>query len=293
MIRKNVEPIFSMCVQPAFIVGTNNEDGSHNFAPVTWVSVTEKKEAGYMLVISLTGETQTRENMKRSRIFSANLVSKDMLPLMDYLGAKHRANGPKNDMYYGVSQGNVLNVPTLDESPWVYECEVDDTVDNGKATTFFCYIRNVQMDTNLSCADTFDVDLTVLDPIIYSGRYHSLGEMLGKVGDFLPDSDIIPGEGDEEDASEGDPMLLEEFYKKRTIKNIMYGISWCIFMFGLCIAKQSTTGWGLMIVGLCGLVISAVYGLISGANECPYCGTAIDNVEVGSYCRSCGKRLER
>ena len=27
-----------MCVQPAFIIGTNNEDGSHNFAPITWVT---------------------------------------------------------------------------------------------------------------------------------------------------------------------------------------------------------------------------------------------------------------
>ncbi len=33
-----------MCVQPAFIVGTNNEDGTYNFAPITWVSVTNEKE---------------------------------------------------------------------------------------------------------------------------------------------------------------------------------------------------------------------------------------------------------
>ena len=38
--RKSAETKFSMCVQPAFIIGTNNEDGSHNFAPITWVSVT-------------------------------------------------------------------------------------------------------------------------------------------------------------------------------------------------------------------------------------------------------------
>ena len=38
--RKSISPHFSMCVQPAFIIGTNNEDGTHNFAPITWVSVT-------------------------------------------------------------------------------------------------------------------------------------------------------------------------------------------------------------------------------------------------------------
>ena len=38
--RKSIGTHFSMCVQPAFIIGTNYEDGTHNFAPITWVSVT-------------------------------------------------------------------------------------------------------------------------------------------------------------------------------------------------------------------------------------------------------------
>lgn len=42
--RKSISPHFSMCVQPAFIIGTNNEDGTHNFAPITWVSVTSEKD---------------------------------------------------------------------------------------------------------------------------------------------------------------------------------------------------------------------------------------------------------
>lgn len=31
---------------------------------------------------------------------------------------------------------------------------------------------------------TFDVDLTKLEPIIYSGKYHGIGELLGSIGDF-------------------------------------------------------------------------------------------------------------
>lgn len=41
-----------------------------------------------------------------------------------------------------------------------------------------------QIDERLSPKDIFDIDLTVLDPVIYSGRYHSLGKMLGEIGDF-------------------------------------------------------------------------------------------------------------
>ena len=184
MKRKSLDPKFSMCVQPSFIIGTNNEDGSYNFAPITWVSATCEKGDEYLLVISMFGTKKTKQNVIRTGLFSANLVSTKMLPLMDYFGLKHAKNGEKNELTYGVSRGAVLDVPTLDESPWVYECEVARSVETGDSTTFFCHIRNVQMDERLSPKDTFDIDLTVLDPVIYSGKYHSLGKMLGEIGDF-------------------------------------------------------------------------------------------------------------
>ena len=183
--RRSVDPIYSMCVQPAFIIGTNNEDGTANFAPITWVSVTHEEGDGYLLVISMFGTNMTKKNGLRTGIFSANLVSTDMLPLMDYFGSKHAKDGAKNDMSYKVSRGEIVDVPVLDESRFVYECEVERTVETGDSTTFFCWIRNIQMDEKLVCEDIFDVDLTVLDPVIYSGKYHSIGKMLGNIGDFI------------------------------------------------------------------------------------------------------------
>ncbi len=183
--RRNVEPVYSMCVQPSFIIGTNNEDGTANFAPITWVSVTQEEDSGYLLVISMFGTKMTKQNILRSGMFSANLVSKDMLPLMDYFGSRHAKDGKKGGRAYSVSRGEVLDVPILDQSRWIYECEVARKLETGNSTTFFCPIRNIQMDERLVCRDPFDVDLTVLDPVIYSGKYHSLGKLLGSIGDFL------------------------------------------------------------------------------------------------------------
>ena len=183
--RRSVDPIYSMCVQPSFIIGTNNEDGTANFAPITWVSVTHGEGDGYLLVISMSGTKRTKQNVLRTKIFSANLVSTDMLPLMDYFGTRHAENGRKDGMAYTVSRGKALDVPVLDESRWVYECEVKKTLETGDSTTFFCCIRNIQMDERLVCGDIFDVDLTVLDPVVYSGKYHSIGKLLGNIGDFL------------------------------------------------------------------------------------------------------------
>ena len=75
--RRSVKPVYSMCVQPSFIIGTSNEDGSENFAPITWVSVTHEEGDGYLLVISMFGTKKTKQNVLRTGMFSASLVSTD------------------------------------------------------------------------------------------------------------------------------------------------------------------------------------------------------------------------
>ena len=182
--RKSVGTHFSMCVQPSFIIGTNNEDGTYNFAPITWVSVTNEKDDDYLLVVSMFGTKKTKQNVIRTGVLSVNLVSTDMLELMDYIGTHHAKDGKKDAMPYDVSRGEAVDVPVLDSSRWVYECEVVNSVETGASTTFFCRIKNVQIDERLVCDDTFEVDLTKLNPVIYSGMYHSIGKLLGKIGDF-------------------------------------------------------------------------------------------------------------
>lgn len=185
MKRKSVKPVYSMVVQPAFIIGTVNEDGTDNFAPITWVSVTHEEGDKYLLVISMSGTKTTKMNVLRTGLLSVNLVNRQMLPLMDYFGTHKAKDGAKTGMKYAVSRGKILDIPVLDDSPWVYECKVKQTVKTGDSTTFFCNIMNIQIDEEIECKDTFDVDLTKLNPIIYSGKYHSIGKLLGCIGDCL------------------------------------------------------------------------------------------------------------
>lgn len=182
--RKSIGTQFSLCVQPAFIIGTNNENGTPNFAPITWISVTNEKENNYLLTVSMFGTKRTKQNVVRTGMLSVNLVSTDMLALMDYFGTRHAKDGKKDGISYSVSRGAVVDVPILDASRWIYECEVIQSVETGASTTFFCRIKNIQIDEQIECTDTFDVDLTKLNPVIYSGMYHSIGQLLGKIGDF-------------------------------------------------------------------------------------------------------------
>ncbi|GHV39133.1 hypothetical protein FACS189490_02240 [Clostridia bacterium] len=172
----------SMVVQPAFIIGTYNSDGTANFAPITWISVTYDTGDDYMLVASMFGSKKTKENITQNGKFSANLVSTDMLELMDYFGSHSGKKEAKNALKYEYENGIALDVPTLTQSRWVYECEVRQTVKTGDSCTYFCDIRNTQVPE--AYENTESIDLIGLDPVVYSGSYHSIGKKLGKIGDF-------------------------------------------------------------------------------------------------------------
>ena len=84
------------------------------------------------------GTKRTKQNVIRTGVLSVNLVSTDMLELMDYVGTHHAKDGKKDGISYNLCRGDVVDVPILDASRWVYECEVVQSVEIGDSTTFFC-----------------------------------------------------------------------------------------------------------------------------------------------------------
>lgn len=183
MKRISIGPKHEMIVQPAFIIGTYSEDKSPDFAPVTWVSKTCEEGDEYLIVISMYGEKKTRLNVQRTGQFSINLVSTRMLALMDYFGQTSGHDGVKDGMAYTYKKAVCVDAPTLDESRWVCECEVLSSVVTGQSETFFCRVKNVQVDEEIDI-DARGIDLTQFDPVVYSGNYHSIGEYLGGIGDY-------------------------------------------------------------------------------------------------------------
>ena len=182
MKRVSVFKSRSMCVQPAFIIGTYDEKGTANFAPITWLSVTWDTDR-YLLVVSMFGKKKTKMNTIATGRLSANLVSRGMIQLMDYFGSASGNNGEKKAIPFEYDDGEAVRVPVLRDSRWVYECEVARTVTTGDSDTFFCEIKNVQIDETLDLKDG-GYDLFALDPVIYSGGYYTLGEFHGKIGEI-------------------------------------------------------------------------------------------------------------
>lgn len=134
-------------------------------------------------------EKQTKDLIRKNGVFSANLVSEQMLPLADYYGCTYGRTTPdKMKCLPTVEWGQVLDVPTIAESPVSFELEVKQAIPVGDGSDIFlCLIRNVTKDENLlDIKVPFTERLMKAAPVLAPGEntYCSIdGRYLGKWGE--------------------------------------------------------------------------------------------------------------
>ena len=75
MKRKDIGCRHTMPVQPTYIIGTYNEDGTADFAPITWVSHTYVDDEEPWIVISMWGTKKTKRNVQRTGQFDRNAAA--------------------------------------------------------------------------------------------------------------------------------------------------------------------------------------------------------------------------
>ena len=114
------------CPQTLFLYGTYDENGKPDFGLFCWFSYTWDEELGVMCCIG--GNKLTKTNIKRSRVFSANLVTEELLPYADYFGCVSGSDPDKMKISPEIGKGAVLNVPILNDSPVIFELEAVDFI---------------------------------------------------------------------------------------------------------------------------------------------------------------------
>ena len=138
-----------LCPQTLFVYGTMNEDNTPNFGLFCWFSYCWFGQLGVMC--SIGGSKRTLENIRRNKVFSANLVVESNLPLADYFGTADGRDGDKMDIAVEWENGAVLPVPVLCSSPFSFELEVEKEITTGKKdeVVLLCQIRNTLKDEKL------------------------------------------------------------------------------------------------------------------------------------------------
>lgn len=143
----------NFCPQTLFLYGTYKEDGTPDFGLFCWLSYYWDSELG--IIACIGGDKLTKDRIRATGVFSANLVTESMLPLADYLGNVSGYSEDKMKISIDAAKGAVLNVPVLSSSPWTYELEVSKSIPLDDGEVFLCKIRNVLaeerlMDKNMS-----------------------------------------------------------------------------------------------------------------------------------------------
>lgn len=83
-MKRSVPISNDFCPQTLFLYGTYKDDGTPNFGLFCWFSYYWDSEMGVMACIG--GGKLTRDRIHANKIFSANLVTEELLPLADYFG---------------------------------------------------------------------------------------------------------------------------------------------------------------------------------------------------------------
>ena len=159
MKKVSVPVTNDICPQTLFVYGTKNEDGKPDFGLFCWFSYCWFDQMG--VICAIGGSKRTLENIRRNKVFSANLVVEDNLPLADYFGTADGRDGDKMDIDVEWEEGAVLPVPVLCSSPLSFELEVEKEIPTGEQnqTVFLCKMRNTLKDETLLDASLTSEDV--------------------------------------------------------------------------------------------------------------------------------------
>jgi flavin reductase (DIM6/NTAB) family NADH-FMN oxidoreductase RutF len=182
MAKHSLSPQRGFFPQPVYLIGTYKDNGDPNFALITWATFCSANPPTFMFASA--GTKITRELVEKNKMFSANLVTTDMMFMADYFGTNSGYSGNKvSDIGVECSLGRVLDVPVLELSPWVYECSLTEIVPQGNGAIYIGEVKNIQVDEKIQDTSYGKIDMTDIDPLIYApGSYYKISGSIGQVG---------------------------------------------------------------------------------------------------------------
>ena len=159
MSKISVPATNELCPQTLFVYGTRNEDNTPDFGLFCWFSYCWLDQLG--VICAIGGNKRTLSNIRRNKVFSANLVVEDNLPLADYFGTADGRDEGKMKIPVAWEPSPVLDVPTLVSSPLCFELEVAREIPTNQedCVVFICHIRNTLQEESLLNTDAAPEEL--------------------------------------------------------------------------------------------------------------------------------------
>lgn len=175
MEKKNIGNLLALYPKPMTVVGAEVE------GKVNWLVVGHTGIIGHdRILVSMSKNHHTNQGIRKSKKFSINLVSREMLPKADYVGSVSGASVDKSNVfdYHWGENGT----PVIDASPLTMECDVVDIYETEGFDNFICSVANTY-----AAPEVLDgngkLDYTRLKPVLFefpTYSYIATGEIIGK-----------------------------------------------------------------------------------------------------------------
>lgn len=160
----------SFCPQPLYLYGTYKEDGTPDYGLFCWCAYCFVDNIKFVACI---GEDKlTRDLIRRNGVFSATVVTENLLPAADYCGTHSGYEFDKSTCLPS-EKGEKLPVPVPVDGAWALELKVEYTLSPSAghdSEIYICNIENVVADKRLAGDDlTFEKKLELLKPVMTMG----------------------------------------------------------------------------------------------------------------------------
>lgn len=177
----------NFCPQCLYLYGTYKENREPNYGLFCWATYCVDGE--FRFVACIGEDKLTRDRIRATGVFSASVISQELLPGADFCGCNPGYQVDKAARIPSV-KGAVLDVPIPVKSPWTLELQVDKTLrldDEGKSEIYICKIQNVLGEEILGDESlSFEQRLKLAAPVVAVGQnYFGLKQApLGAWGDW-------------------------------------------------------------------------------------------------------------
>ena len=174
MEKKNIGNLLALYPKPMTVVGAEVE------GKVNWLVVGHTGIIGHdRILVSMSKSHYTNQGIRETKKLSINLVSREMLPKVDYVGSVSGASVDKSNVfeYHWGENGT----PVIDASPLTMECDVVDIYETEGFDNFVCSVANTYAAPDVLDADG-KLDYTRLKPVLFefpTYSYIATGEIIG------------------------------------------------------------------------------------------------------------------
>lgn len=167
---------------PAVMVTCGANEDEHNIITIAWTGTICTNPP--MCYISVRPNRHSYAIIEKNREFVINLTTHKMAKATDWCGIKSGAKVDKfQSMHLTKGRAQVVNVPTIEESPVNIECKVTEIIKLGTHDMFMAEVVNVMVDDTYLDATTNAFDLGQAGLLNYShGHYYEQGSKIGKFG---------------------------------------------------------------------------------------------------------------